>query len=63
LDESNEHLQKISLYLRDFWWVLIGIPLILITIAIIASIKFESMKKERQEQQQEQQEQSGQGTE
>ena len=38
LDQNNEHLQKISLYLRDFWWVLIGIPVILIIIAVIVVI-------------------------
>ena len=62
LQKSNEHLQKIRVYIGWFWWILIGIPLLLIIFAIIASIKFESMKKERQLEQEQQQEQSGQGT-
>ena len=34
LEESNEHLQKIRVYIGWFWWILIGIPLLLIIGAI-----------------------------
>ncbi len=35
LMSSNEHLAKIRTYVGWFWWILIGIPIILITIAVI----------------------------
>jgi hypothetical protein len=34
-DESNEHLKSIRVYIGWFWWILIGIPIILIIIGVI----------------------------
>jgi hypothetical protein len=35
LEQSNEYLQKIREYIGWFWWLLIGIPIILFIIVVL----------------------------
>jgi hypothetical protein len=38
LEQSNEYLGSIRVYIGWFWWILIGIPIILIIIAVVGAV-------------------------